>query len=488
MATAAVPATKHQVVFHQLPIDQLVPWPKNPRKRRDKIQDDELAANIRSHGRVLEPLLVRPTLKGETFEVIAGERRLRAAKAAEIFRVPAIVQDLDDDQALHVALSENGHRNNLHPIDEAAAFAELRRLNPGVNTIDHLAAQHGRSVRYIKESLALLRLDPKVKKAFDEGDITVSHARMIARLNADIHAKALEACFAEEFDFDGTGKSKMMLATVRRLHNWINDNVRLDLASTEAQEDFPELVEDVNKAHAAGATVLMLSEAYGRPSGPKDPLSRERWTEAKSTDKHAMRGVIVEGKRRGRMVHVKLVDKTPAPGATTATRTRTRAGSKSGGAVDRSAERKQQAIQFPKLVIAVFEALLGKVTGIGKRELPHLIGVLGFNSELLGTIGRTETRDIEAAFKKRFGFELANADAVCQDPKKLPTQDTSLAKLAMALVLFDKIDGFHKSLDRAKPLLSAYGLDLKRLDKRVTAEAKAATKAAPRLIKKPKKT
>lgn len=311
MTTAALAPTDLQ--FLAIPVASLHASPLNPRKRMTGIE--ELADSIRSVG-ILEPLVVRPIPYG-VYEVVAGGRRLEAARIAELDTVPCTVRDLTDEQALELAIIENNQRGDIHPLEEADAFQRLRELDPG-HTPGSIAAKIGRPVGYVVSRLKLLALAPEAREAFSNDDITIGHAHLLAGLTSEEQAKCLGACFEYALDFepdtdddDASGRElPKVAAPVRRLREYIREHVALDLASAEVQAEFPQLAQATAAAAAAGATVLMLDDNWGPRPGtqgvPADaPLPRDCWHEVDADEPGAQRGVFVKGRRQGRVIWVR---------------------------------------------------------------------------------------------------------------------------------------------------------------------------------------
>ena len=158
-----------------LPIDSISPNQHQPRVHFDEESLAELAASIREIG-VLQPVLVRPT-GGGSYELIAGERRWRAAKRAGLSLIPAIVRTVDDTLSLEQALVENIQREDLNPLDEAAAYQQL--LEDFHLTHDELASRVGKSRAAISNTLRLFQLPPTVQRLVAEGRLTAGHARAL---------------------------------------------------------------------------------------------------------------------------------------------------------------------------------------------------------------------------------------------------------------------------------------------------------------------
>lgn len=167
--------------FTQLATDKIGPSPYQYRKSFGGAEDDELAQSVQKHG-VLQPVRVRPhaSVPG-TFELVFGERRWRAAKAAKLDEVPAIVVDLTDDQVIEQLLVENLSRKDVHPIEEGEGYHKL--LHEYGYTIDQLVAKTGRSKAHLYGRIKLAReLAPGAKKAVLDGRLPTAHAELIARI------------------------------------------------------------------------------------------------------------------------------------------------------------------------------------------------------------------------------------------------------------------------------------------------------------------
>ena len=165
-------------------IDQIKVSAFQPRKDFDEEAIKSLAASIKEKG-VLQPLIVRP--KDGEYELIAGERRLRASKEAGLTEVPVIVKELSDSEVLEIALIENLLRENLSAIEEANAYQSL--MDKFSHTQERVASIVGKSRSYIANTLRLLSLPEKVKQLVCEGKLSAGHARCLVGLdNAEILA------------------------------------------------------------------------------------------------------------------------------------------------------------------------------------------------------------------------------------------------------------------------------------------------------------
>lgn len=158
-----------------LPINEIIPNKEQPRKTFDDGALQELADSIKQHG-VLQPLLVRPLTTGG-YQLVAGERRWRASRMAELKEVPVIIKELSDTEAMEIAIIENLQREDLNPIEEAEGLQAL--IDKCDYTQEQLAISVGKSRPAIANSLRLLRLPVEVREMTKNGDISAGHARAL---------------------------------------------------------------------------------------------------------------------------------------------------------------------------------------------------------------------------------------------------------------------------------------------------------------------
>ncbi len=171
-------ATKEEII--EISLDELRANPYQPRKVFDEEALQELASSIKEHG-VFQPIIVKKSIKG--YEIIAGERRVRASKVAGLETVPAIVRNLDDTQMMEIALLENLQRENLSAIEEAIAYKTMiEKLNL---TQEELSNKIGKSRSHITNMLGLLRLPQEVQSMVNSNQLTMGHARALSKLEDD---------------------------------------------------------------------------------------------------------------------------------------------------------------------------------------------------------------------------------------------------------------------------------------------------------------
>jgi ParB family chromosome partitioning protein len=170
-----------------LPVAFLQPGRYQPRKSFDEQPLADLAASIKEKG-VLSPILVRP-IGADRYEIVAGERRWRAAQIAKLHDVPVVVRELPDDQALEIAIIENVQRADLNAIEEGAAYEEL--ITQFGRTQDDVAREVGKSRSHVANTIRLLKLPEAVKAWVREGKLTAGHARTLLGV-PDPQARARE--------------------------------------------------------------------------------------------------------------------------------------------------------------------------------------------------------------------------------------------------------------------------------------------------------
>jgi ParB family chromosome partitioning protein len=258
---AAVPGVR----LVQLDPHSIVPNPRQPRTHFDEEDLAELTHSIREFG-VLQPVVVRMNEAGE-YELVMGERRTRAARAAGVATIPAVVRETADDDLLRDALLENLHRSELNPLEEASAYQQL--LEDFGITQEQLAARIGRSRPQISNTIRLLRLPVPVQQRVAAGVLSAGHARALLSLddtqemqrladkivNEDLSVRATEE--AAKLRQGSAAKRKPAKAGARRtqlddiattLEDKLNTRVRISLSAKKGQVtiDFAS-IQDLNR-------------------------------------------------------------------------------------------------------------------------------------------------------------------------------------------------------------------------------------------------
>ena len=184
-AHLAAVVADHQL--RELPVDLVVRGRFQPRMHIAPESLEELTQSIRARG-VVQPIIVRPAQDGRHFEIIAGERRWRAAQAAGLTEVPAIVREVADDAAFAIALIENIQREDLNPIEEAAAVGRL--IEEFNLTHQEAADAIGRSRVGVSNLLRLLDLGDEARALLEQGELDMGHARALLALKGEIQSRA----------------------------------------------------------------------------------------------------------------------------------------------------------------------------------------------------------------------------------------------------------------------------------------------------------
>lgn len=180
---------QHERAVRQIAVDRITPNPKQPRIAANPEALNDLIASIREHG-VLQPILVRPLDRGH-YEIVAGERRWRAVTALALAMIPAIIEEMSDEQAIEIAVIENLQREDLSPLDEAAIFA--RMTTELGYSIRKLAEKLGKDKGYIENRLRLVAAPADVRALVAERSDTISHAYELMKIDDPARRSELAA-------------------------------------------------------------------------------------------------------------------------------------------------------------------------------------------------------------------------------------------------------------------------------------------------------
>jgi ParB family chromosome partitioning protein len=191
--SALIPGATDEGGLLEIPLAAISPNARQPREMFDEEGIASLAASIREVG-VLQPIVVRRREDG--YELVAGERRLRAAKQAGLATIPAVIRDTDDTESLREAVIENIHREDLSPLEQAAAFQDL--LEDLGASHDELAERLGYSRSHVTNTIRLLQLPPAVQRLVGEGRLSAGHARALLTLEDPEGQEALALRVAAE--------------------------------------------------------------------------------------------------------------------------------------------------------------------------------------------------------------------------------------------------------------------------------------------------
>ena len=191
-ASNSVKATKNELL--KLPIEQLIPGKYQPRRGMSDAGLEELSLSIQSQG-IIQPIVVR-LVEDNKYEIIAGERRWRAAKLVQLDIVPCLVKDVPDESAVAIALIENIQREDLNAMEEAVALERL--LTEFELTHQEVAIAIGKSRTTVSNLLRLNKLNEEVKTLLENGDIEMGHARALLALDGDVQTSAAQTVATKE--------------------------------------------------------------------------------------------------------------------------------------------------------------------------------------------------------------------------------------------------------------------------------------------------
>ncbi|MDR4934863.1 ParB/RepB/Spo0J family partition protein [Rossellomorea marisflavi] len=219
-------ANKEEETVQEVKLKDLRPNPYQPRKIFQPQAIEELKASIQEHG-ILQPIIVRKSIKG--YEIVVGERRYRAAKAAELKTVPVVVRELDEKQMMELAVLENLQREDLTPIEEAAAYQMLME-KLGI-TQEELAKRLGKSRPHIANHIRLLGLSQPVQELISDGKLTMGHGRALLGLK---NKKGLTQLVNRVM------KDSLNVRQLEKLVQELNDDVSRETKKKERKDVFIE--------------------------------------------------------------------------------------------------------------------------------------------------------------------------------------------------------------------------------------------------------
>ena len=226
----------------EIPLNEIRSNPYQPRKSFNEDSLREMASSIKEHG-IVQPIIVKKSIKG--FELIAGERRTRAARIAGLETIPAIIKDFNDQEMMEIALIENIQREDLNPIDEAVAYENI--INMSNMTQEEFANKFGKSRSYVTNMLGLLKLPSNTKKLVQDKKLSMGHARALSKIEDNLKidelatravvnamsVRDLEKIITEE---DLPKKNKIVRSTeTRSIRNAIFERVMREKVGTKVK-------------------------------------------------------------------------------------------------------------------------------------------------------------------------------------------------------------------------------------------------------------
>ena len=201
-ANETVDTQPQQGELRRIAVDLLQPGKYQPRHNMHNESLEDLASSIKAQG-IVQPIVVR-AIGGGRYEIIAGERRWRAAQLAQLHEIPAVVRDVPDDAAIAMALIENIQREDLNPLEEAGALQRL--IDEFAMTHQQVAEAVGRSRTAVTNLLRLLALNPDVKQMVDQGELEMGHARALLALQGALQSSAAKEVVQKDLSVRETEK------------------------------------------------------------------------------------------------------------------------------------------------------------------------------------------------------------------------------------------------------------------------------------------
>lgn len=308
--------------YQEIPLKDVHESPLNPRKTFDPVKLASLIASVKVKG-VITPLIVRPNAKG--YEIAAGHRRYRAAKAADLAVVPAVVRKMDDETFLETLVFENDEREDLHPLEEAEGYRTL--MTKSAFSAARIAERTGYSEKYVYDRIKLLSLIPEAQKLFRERKFDIGHAILLARLSPEDQKRIVTVEKGDHYytrsvllkrdavlfadDQNKQPKEEPVKAiSVRELERWIAEHVRFK--ATEADPVlFPETTAAVTTAISSKEKVVEITHlSYIQEEAREGKTIRTGFWEradgkqgSKTCDRSVV-GVIVVGPEQGQSYRV----------------------------------------------------------------------------------------------------------------------------------------------------------------------------------------
>jgi ParB family chromosome partitioning protein len=263
----------------RLPTSALRPNARNPRRSFAAAELEELAASLRERG-IIQPILVRP-LRGvpDGYEIVAGERRWRAAQRAGLHEVPVVVIEATDAEALQLAIIENVQRADLNPLEEAEGYRAL--MEEFHNSQEEIAKIVGKSRSYIANTLRLLKLPDAVKGYIQDGRLTAGHARMLIgepnaeQLAQDIVARDLNVREVEAMARERAQKSGKKQTSGRRVHGAAAKDADT-LAAEKRLTDALGLTVSIDQRRGGGGTLSIRYRDFDQLDDVIQRLERRR--------------------------------------------------------------------------------------------------------------------------------------------------------------------------------------------------------------------
>ncbi|NMH70768.1 ParB/RepB/Spo0J family partition protein [Bacillus sp. RO3] len=245
-----IQSTQKEESVQEVSLKEIRPNPYQPRKIFDETAIDELKESILEHG-ILQPIIVRKTIKG--YEIVVGERRYRAAKAAKLDSAPVVIRELNDQQMMELAVLENLQREDLTPIEEGAAYQML--MDKLKLTQEELAKRLGKSRPHIANHIRLLSLPAPVQELISEGKLTMGHGRALLGLKNKKNLSPVANRILKE---------SLNVRQLEKIIKELNENVPRETKKKERKDVFIQEQESLLRERFGTTVTIKQSKKKGK--------------------------------------------------------------------------------------------------------------------------------------------------------------------------------------------------------------------------------
>jgi len=294
-----------QFVAQEVLLSSIIPNPNNPRKTFDEKELQKLASTIARNG-VLQPILLRPhPTTPDAYDLVAGERRMRASEIAQKKTIPAVIREMTDPEVREFQQIENLQRADLNPMEQARAYRDLMESNPDIYTVETLATRLGQEQRDIWRTRQLLTLIDNAQALLLAGKLPIEHAYELCRIQPPQQEEALTVCFRHRSIAEVLKQPHHSPSmSLRDLREWIKDRCLLDLKNA------PFDTKDANLVPAAGACTDCPKRAGTNPGLFSDIAKGQTCTDGNcfQAKKHALIQIQIDALKEKGFTAARITD------------------------------------------------------------------------------------------------------------------------------------------------------------------------------------